>query len=129
MKRHLEIRAADILMPDRQRMGGVTEFMKAAALCDAFHTPISSHLFMEASSHLLAAAPNGLILEDMDWWQGLFAGGRQLQEGQGPLPNQPGDGPRGPGPRGSGGAGGSERGELRRRGRGGRCGATGSQPR
>ena len=92
MKRHLEVRAADILMPDLQRMGGVTEFMKAAALCDAFHTPISSHLFMEASCHLLAAASNGLILEHMDWWQELFEEALQLKEGQVLLPNKPGIG-------------------------------------
>jgi L-alanine-DL-glutamate epimerase-like enolase superfamily enzyme len=92
MKRHLEVRAADILMPDLQRMGGVTEFLKAAALCDAFHTPVSSHLFMEASCHLLAAAPNGLILEHMDWWQALFEESLRLVEGQIHLPEKPGIG-------------------------------------
>ena len=37
---------------------------------------------MEASCHLLAAAPNGLILEHMDWWQELFEDPLQLKEGQ-----------------------------------------------
>ena len=46
-------------------MGGVTGFMQAATLCEAYHQPVSSHLFMEASCHLLAAVPNGLILEHM----------------------------------------------------------------
>ncbi len=92
MKRHLELRAADILMPDLQRMGGVTGFLKAAALCEAFHTPVSSHLFMEASCHLLAATPNGLILEHMPWWQELFEDPLQLVEGQLLLPQKPGIG-------------------------------------
>ena len=71
MKRHLDLRVADVLMPDLQRMGGVTGFMQAATLCEAYHQPVSSHLFMEASCHLLAAVPNGLILEHMAWWQEL----------------------------------------------------------
>jgi L-alanine-DL-glutamate epimerase-like enolase superfamily enzyme len=92
MKRHLELRAADILMPDLQRMGGITGFLKAATLCEAFHTPLSSHLFMEASCHLLAAAPNGLILEHMDWWQELFAEPLRLVEGHVLLPDKHGIG-------------------------------------
>jgi L-alanine-DL-glutamate epimerase-like enolase superfamily enzyme len=72
MKRHLEARAADVLMPDLQRMGGPTEFMRAVTLCQAWHQPVSSHLFTETSAHLLAAAPNALILEHMAWWQDLF---------------------------------------------------------
>lgn len=92
MKRHLGARAADILMPDLQRMGGVTGFQKAATLCEAFHTPVSSHLFMEASCHLLAAAPNGLILEHMPWWQELFEEPLALVDGHIVLPQRPGIG-------------------------------------
>src|SRR5439155_21697 len=72
MKRHLEARAADVLMPDLQRMGGPTEFLRAAALCHAWQQPVSSHLFTETSAHLLAATPNALILEHMGWWEPLF---------------------------------------------------------
>lgn len=92
IKRHLELRAADILMPDLQRMGGVTGFLKAATLCEAFGVPVASHLFMEATSHLLAAAPNGLILEHMEWWQELFDEPLPLVEGHILLPDKPGIG-------------------------------------
>ncbi|MGH7279713.1 MAG: mandelate racemase/muconate lactonizing enzyme family protein [Candidatus Rokuibacteriota bacterium] len=92
MKRYLERRAADILMPDLQRMGGVTGYMKAAALCEAFHTPVSTHLFMEASVHALAAAPTGLILEHMDWWQELFEEPLRVVDGEAVLPERPGVG-------------------------------------
>ncbi len=92
MKRHLELRAADVLMPDLQRMGGVTGFLKAATLSEAFHTPVSSHLFMEASCHLLAATSNGLILEHMDWWHELFDEPLALVDGQVRLPDRPGIG-------------------------------------
>ncbi len=92
MRRYLEARAADILMPDLARMGGVSGFLNAATLCQAFHTPLSSHLFMEVSCHLLAAAPTGLILEHMDWWQELFEEPLQLVEGAVVLPERPGIG-------------------------------------
>ena len=92
MQRYLDARAADILMPDLQRMGGVTGYLKAATLCEAAHTPLSSHLFMEASVHVLAAAPNALIMEHMDWWQELFDAPLALADGQVTLPEKPGVG-------------------------------------
>lgn len=92
MKRHLDLRAADVLMPDLQRMGGVTEFMKAAALCDAYHQPVSSHLFTETSCHLLAASPNALILEHMSWWQELYAEPLAVVDGCVVVPDRPGIG-------------------------------------
>jgi L-alanine-DL-glutamate epimerase-like enolase superfamily enzyme len=92
MKRHLEARAADVLMPDLQRMGGPTEFMRAAALCQAWHQPVSSHLFTETSAHLLAAAPNALILEHMGWWQDLFSEPLRITDGCVVLSEKPGIG-------------------------------------
>ena len=92
MRRHLEARAADILMPDLQRMGGVTEFLKAAALCEAFHTPVSPHLYPETSCHLIAAAPNGLILEHITWCEALFEEPLQVADGHVLLPQRPGIG-------------------------------------
>jgi L-alanine-DL-glutamate epimerase-like enolase superfamily enzyme len=92
MKRHLELHVADVLMPDLQRMGGVTGLLKAATLCEAFHTPFSPHLFMEASAHVVAAAPNGLIQEHMDWWQELFDEPTRVEDGELVLPRRPGIG-------------------------------------
>lgn len=90
MKRHLDARAADVLMPDLQRMGGITEYRRAADLCRAYQQPVSSHLFMEASCHVLAAAPNALILEHMDWWQALFTEPLALDNGAVVVPDSPG---------------------------------------
>ena len=92
MKRHLDLRVADVLMPDLQRMGGITEYRRAAELCRAYHQPVSSHLFMEASAHVLAAGPNTLILEHMDWWQPLFTEPLRLGEGCVVLSENPGIG-------------------------------------
>jgi L-alanine-DL-glutamate epimerase-like enolase superfamily enzyme len=92
MKRHLEARAADVLMPDLQRMGGPTEFLRAAALCQAWQQPVSSHLFSETSAHLLAAVPNALILEHMGWWQPLFTEPLSIEGGCVVLSERPGIG-------------------------------------
>jgi L-alanine-DL-glutamate epimerase-like enolase superfamily enzyme len=89
--RMLQARAADILMPDVQRMGGPTEFLKAGALCEAFNTPISSHLFPEVSLPLLAALPNALYLEYMPWFEPLYGQRLVLDgEGQAVVPIAPG---------------------------------------
>jgi len=90
VKRHLELRAADVLMPDLQRMGGVSGFLDAATLCRAWHRPVSSHLFTEASSHLLASMSHGLILEHMPWWDELFTEPLTVADGHVLLPDRPG---------------------------------------
>ncbi len=90
MKQHLEARAADVLMPDLQRMGGITGYLNAAALCAAYHQPVSSHLFSEASAHVLAAQPHGLMLEHMEWWEDLFENPLEIEGGQVVLSDGPG---------------------------------------
>jgi L-alanine-DL-glutamate epimerase-like enolase superfamily enzyme len=92
MKRHLDARAADILMPDLERMGGVTGYLDAAALCKAYHTPVSTHLFMEACCHLLGAQPHGIILEHMAWWQELYDEPLTVSDGHVVIPTRPGIG-------------------------------------
>ena len=69
----LEARAADIMMPDLMRMGGVTEWLKTAHLCESFQTPVTPHLFMEVSSHLAAACPNAIWQEYQPWWNPILA--------------------------------------------------------
>lgn len=71
--RMLQAGAADVLMPDLQRMGGPTEFLKAGALCEAYNIPCASHLFPEMSLALLAALPGGSWMEHMPWFEKLYA--------------------------------------------------------
>jgi L-alanine-DL-glutamate epimerase-like enolase superfamily enzyme len=68
----LQAGAADVVMPDLQRMGGATEFLKAGHLCEAFHVPCSSHLFPEMSLPLLASLPGGYYLEYMPWFEKIY---------------------------------------------------------
>jgi len=57
----------DHVMPDAQRIGGVTGWMRAAALAQAAGLEMSSHLFPEASVQLLAVTPTCHWLEYVDW--------------------------------------------------------------
>jgi L-alanine-DL-glutamate epimerase-like enolase superfamily enzyme len=92
MKRYLDARAADILMPDLQRMGGVTGYLRAVDVCDAYHTPVSSHLWVEVSAHVVAAAAHGVIVEHMDWWEPLFDDRLAVVDGHVLLADRPGIG-------------------------------------
>jgi galactonate dehydratase len=59
----LERRAADILMPDITRCGGISEMHKIASLAECFNVPIAPHnpngpVSTIASAHVMAAIPN-----------------------------------------------------------------------
>src|SRR4051812_13421447 len=59
--------AADYVMPDVGRIGGVTGWLRAAALADAAGLEMSSHLHPEVSAHLLAVTPTAHFVEYVDW--------------------------------------------------------------
>ena len=59
----IEHQSASILNPDAQFVGGVTEFMKVAALAQAHDLPIAPHGNPELHVHLAAALPNALLVE------------------------------------------------------------------
>ena len=57
-RRMLELRSADMLMPDLQRVGGVSEFMRVGHMAESYDVPVSSHLFPETSLQVLGALSN-----------------------------------------------------------------------
>jgi L-alanine-DL-glutamate epimerase-like enolase superfamily enzyme len=59
----LEAGAVDVLQADATRCGGITGFMRAAALAQAFGTPLSSHCAPALHTALMCAVPNGVHLE------------------------------------------------------------------
>jgi len=69
----IETGAADIIMIDLIRVGGIANWIKVAAMAEAFNLPVVSHLFPEIHVHLVSAIPNGLTVEYMPWsfrlWQ------------------------------------------------------------
>ena len=86
----LERGSADILMVDLLRVGGITHWMKAAHLAEAFNRPVVSHLAPEILSHCVAAAPNGLIVEHMPWALPLFRETFAVTDGNVVLSDKPG---------------------------------------
>jgi mandelate racemase len=69
----LEAGAADFVMPDAARIGGVTGWQQAAGVAAAHDVEMSSHLMPELSAHLLAATPTAHWLEYVDWANAILA--------------------------------------------------------
>jgi mandelate racemase len=65
--------AADYMMPDVSRIGGVTGWLRAASLAAAAKIPLSSHLLPEVSAALLAVSPTAHWLEYVDWAAPILA--------------------------------------------------------
>ncbi len=86
----LELRSADVLMPDLQRVGGVTEFIRVAHLAAAHDIPVSSHLFSEMSLSVLAGLENASWLEHMPWLAPLYHEPIELRDGAAVVPDRPG---------------------------------------
>jgi L-alanine-DL-glutamate epimerase-like enolase superfamily enzyme len=84
--------SVDIVMIDMLRAGGVTQWMKIAGMAEAFNRPVVSHLLPEFQVHLVAAAPNGLVLEYMPWTWRLFENPPLPEKGEVKVPATPGFG-------------------------------------
>lgn len=90
MAQALAAGACDFVMPDVQRIGGVTGWMRAAALAQGAGLEMSSHLFPEASAHLLAVTPTGHWLEFVDWAEPVLEHPPELKDGHVLVPDRPG---------------------------------------
>jgi L-alanine-DL-glutamate epimerase-like enolase superfamily enzyme len=77
-RRMLEAGAVDVLQADATRCGGPTGFLRAAALCDAFHVPLSAHCAPQLHAHLCCAASRALHVE---WFHDHARIERMLFEG------------------------------------------------
>jgi len=91
-RRMLEMKAADILMPDLIRVGGITELLKMAHMAEAYDVPVTPHLFPEESMHLVGAIPNSTYVEYMPWFSPLYVEKIELKNGSIVLPQRPGFG-------------------------------------
>ena len=92
MAQALAAGACDYAMPDAQRIGGVTGWMRAAALAQGAGMEMSSHLFPEVSCHLLAATPTCHWLEYVDWADPILKQPCELRDGHVVIPARPGCG-------------------------------------
>jgi mandelate racemase len=92
MEEALVTGACDYVMPDLERIGGVTGWMRAAAIAQAHGKEMSSHLFPEVSAHLLAVTPTAHWLEYVDWAAPILEEPISIVEGFAKAPERPGNG-------------------------------------
>jgi len=92
MAQALAAGASDYVMPDLERIGGVTGWMRAAALAQGAGLEMSSHLFPEASCHLLAATPTCHWLEYVDWANAILKDPLEVKDGFATIADRPGTG-------------------------------------
>ena len=83
-------RAADYLMPDGPRVGGITPFLKIATLADHAGLMLGPHFAMELHVHLAAAYPTEPWVEHFDWLEPLFNERLDIKDGRMLVPTRPG---------------------------------------
>jgi mandelate racemase len=88
----LDAQASDFVMPEVMKIGGVTGWLRAAALAYARGIPVSNHLWPETSAQLLCCAPTAHWLEYADWWNPVLAQPLRIDQGMAVLDGVSGTG-------------------------------------
>jgi L-alanine-DL-glutamate epimerase-like enolase superfamily enzyme len=83
-------RAADYLMPDAPRVGGITPFLKIASQAEHAGLMLGPHFAMELHVHLAAAYPTEPWVEHFDWLEPLFNERIEISDGRMLVPTRPG---------------------------------------
>ena len=83
-------RAADYLMPDAPRVGGITPFLKVAAQAEHAGLMLAPHFAMELHVHLAAAYPSEPWVEHFEWLEPLFNERIEIKDGRMQVPTRPG---------------------------------------
>lgn len=92
MQTALDADCCDLVMPDLERIGGVSGWLAAAKLAAARGMKMSSHLYPEASAHLLAVTPTAHYLEYVDWADKILQNPLTIEDGHAVVANAPGTG-------------------------------------
>jgi mandelate racemase len=92
MELALSLKACDLVMPDPQQIGGVTGWLRAAALAQTAGVPCSSHIFVEVSAHLLTITPTCHFIEYLDVAAPVLAEPLRPVDGMIQAPARPGIG-------------------------------------
>lgn len=87
---YLERNAVDVVQPDVTRLGGLTAFLRVAALADLHHRPVAPHLLPEVAVHLACGLPQVRIVEYMPWLTPMFMEPPVIVDGKIVPPKLPG---------------------------------------
>ncbi len=88
----LQQQACDLVMPDLMRIGGVTGWLRAAAVAGAAGIPVSTHLYPEFNAHLMRVTETAHWLEWQDWGNPILVEPFELQDSRLVIPEKPGSG-------------------------------------
>jgi len=86
----IEAKACTYTMPDLERIGGVTGWRCAAAIAEEAGVPMSSHIFPEASVHMMAVTPTAQRLEFVNWADPILNDPLDVVGGRVLVPDRPG---------------------------------------
>jgi L-alanine-DL-glutamate epimerase-like enolase superfamily enzyme len=89
-ERMLDEGAADAVVIDLARIGGITPWMKVAAMAEARGVSVSGHVIPEAHVHLVAAAANGHLVEYLTRSNPILKSRLVLEDGHVLVPQEPG---------------------------------------
>lgn len=92
MYKALQKRACDLVMPDFMRIGGVTGWIRAAAIAGAAGVPMSTHLYPEVAAHVMRVTETAHWLEWQDWADPILQNPYPIVEGMLQIPEVPGTG-------------------------------------
>ncbi|MCS6921009.1 MAG: mandelate racemase/muconate lactonizing enzyme family protein, partial [Elioraea sp.] len=87
---YLERDAVAVLQPDVTRVGGLTAFLRIAALAERHHCPVAPHLLPEVAVHLACGLPNVRMVEYMPWLYPAFVEPPAVVGGKLVPPRRPG---------------------------------------
>jgi mandelate racemase len=88
----LQRKACDLVMPDFMRIGGITGWMRAAAIAGAAGVPMSTHLYPEVAAHVMRVTETAHWLEWQDWANPILQRPYDIRDGLFHLPDVPGTG-------------------------------------
>lgn len=81
MARAIAAGACDLAMPDLMKIGGITGWLRAMGQAEAASIPMSSHIFIEASAHVMAVTPTADWLEHMDFGGAILSDPCRIEDG------------------------------------------------
>jgi L-alanine-DL-glutamate epimerase-like enolase superfamily enzyme len=87
---YLSAGAVDVLQPDVTRVGGLTAFLRLAALAEFHHRPVAPHLLPEITVHLACGLPQVSTVEYMPWLYPAFTEPPAIVGGKIIPPKRPG---------------------------------------
>ena len=88
----LQKKACDFVMPDFMRIGGVTGWLKAAAIAGAWGIPMSTHLYPEVAAQVMRVTETAHWLEWQDWADPILQKPYGIKDGMLHIPDVPGIG-------------------------------------